>query len=289
MEFSRAFWCNVLGASVLCAGVVYAQGPGGPGGGRGGPSPLLNALDTNHDGKLSAEEITAAPKSLLKLDVNGDGSITADELQAPPESPIASPDDLSQQLMAFDKNHDGVLTRDELPDRLQPLFTRADANKDGKVTPEELRALAAKQTLPTGSMKQGAPRDPLFMALDTDHDGTISAAEIAASSTSLLTLDKNHDGEIADNEMRPPQASPAEQADHIIGENDTNKDGRISKAEAPEFLQGQFAVIDKNGDGYIDRDELIAYFGSNAGGPRGGRPGGGQGERPMGPPPQDNH
>ncbi len=48
-------------------------------------------------------------------------------------------------MMAFDKNKDGKLTKDEVTDvRLHRLFDRADANKDGIVTKEELMALAAQ-------------------------------------------------------------------------------------------------------------------------------------------------
>src|SRR2546423_2098392 len=49
------------------------------------------------------------------------------------------------RMMAFDKNHDGKLTREEITDaRLLRLFEQADANSDGVVTEEELTALAAK-------------------------------------------------------------------------------------------------------------------------------------------------
>jgi len=51
---------------------------------------------------------------------------------------------LVTKMMAFDKNKDGKLTKDEVTDvRLHRLFDRADANKDGVVTKEELMALAA--------------------------------------------------------------------------------------------------------------------------------------------------
>ncbi len=51
------------------------------------------------------------------------------------------------QLMGFDKNKDGKLQKDEMTDeRLLKLFERADANRDGTVTKEELEALAKEDT-----------------------------------------------------------------------------------------------------------------------------------------------
>src|SRR5437879_833013 len=67
-------------------------------------------------------------------------------------------DDLVARMMAFDKNKDGKLTRDEITDRrLLRLFDRADTNKDGVVTREELKALAEKMAAdePTGG--RGGP------------------------------------------------------------------------------------------------------------------------------------
>src|SRR5882724_11746982 len=53
--------------------------------------------------------------------------------------------ELADRMMAFDKNGDGKLTKDELTDeRLHRLFDRADANKVGFVTKEQLTALAAQ-------------------------------------------------------------------------------------------------------------------------------------------------
>jgi hypothetical protein len=62
------------------------------------------------------------------------------------------------KMMAFDKNKDGKLTKDEVTDtRLHRLFDLADANKDGVVTKEELMALAAKME---AEMAQGRGRGP---------------------------------------------------------------------------------------------------------------------------------
>ena len=49
----------------------------------------------------------------------------------------------------------------------------------------------------------GMMRTPAFTALDSDSDGTISAAEIAKAATALKALDKNGDGKLTEEEVRP--------------------------------------------------------------------------------------
>lgn len=78
----------ILAAMVVTGVWVVAQPPGDGGegkkGGPGGmlpPHPLMETLDLDKDGKLSAEEIKKAPQSLLKLDKNGDGELTRDEVR----------------------------------------------------------------------------------------------------------------------------------------------------------------------------------------------------------------
>jgi hypothetical protein len=63
-----------------------------------------------------------------------------------------------KHMMAFDKNNDGKLARDEITDpRLLRLFDEADVNKSGVVTPEELAAVAAKRDaeMPAGGNRRG--------------------------------------------------------------------------------------------------------------------------------------
>jgi hypothetical protein len=65
------------------------------------------------------------------------------------------------KMMAFDKNKDGKLTKDEITDeRLLRLFDRADANKDGVVTREELTALFERENRNrTTAGNRGGPPD----------------------------------------------------------------------------------------------------------------------------------
>lgn len=60
-------------------------------------------------------------------------------------------DEFVAKLMAFNTANNGKLTKEELTDkRLHALFDRADANKDGIVTREELVALYQKEKLEGG-------------------------------------------------------------------------------------------------------------------------------------------
>jgi EF hand len=53
--------------------------PRGPDGARG-PNPMMELLDSDRDGTLTAEEIQASASVLLKCDRNGDGTLTPDEV-----------------------------------------------------------------------------------------------------------------------------------------------------------------------------------------------------------------
>ena len=44
--------------------------------------------------------------------------------------------------------------------------------------------------------------DPILAALDTNSDGELSAAEVAAAPAALRKLDKNGDGQLTEDEVR---------------------------------------------------------------------------------------
>jgi hypothetical protein len=78
-------------------------------------------------------------------------------------------------LLQFDANNDGKLTRAEFDAGQKARFNEADANKDGFIAPEEMRA---------SMMKRRA--DMRFASMDTDHNGQISKAEFEAATTPKL-------------------------------------------------------------------------------------------------------
>jgi Ca2+-binding EF-hand superfamily protein len=161
----------IAAVAVLSVGsLVSAQGPagergergerpreGGPGGERRGPGgflrrlPMMQALDLNKDGELGADEIAKASASLITLDKNKDGKLTEDELRpsmggGPNPGPTSA--ELVARLLEFDANKDGKLSKSEAPGRLQGIFERADTNRDGFLTREELTKYAESLTPP---------------------------------------------------------------------------------------------------------------------------------------------
>jgi hypothetical protein len=69
-------------------------------------------------------------------------------------------DDTVDRMLDMDANKDGKLTREEVTDeRLHRLFDRADADKDGFVTKDELTALVAKEQAKT-RFGRGGPGGP---------------------------------------------------------------------------------------------------------------------------------
>lgn len=258
---SAFVYIPVLTGSLLLGAACLAQQTDRP----QQPRMVLQALDLNGDGVLSPDEIQGASASLLKLDRNGDGQLTQDELMPQAADPKLT-DDMAQRLMAMDRNGDGVLTPDEVPTRMQPMFQRGDTNHDGKLTRDEILAMARTQSAVQGrpAGRNGAEgmmrMDPVLNALDVDHDGVLTAAEIASAPGALKTLDTNADGTLQASEIRVRQQTPADRTAHLLDEWDTNKDGVLTKAECPDRLQQQFEAIDTNHDGKLNREELTTFF-----------------------------
>lgn len=234
---------------------------------QGAPPPrlVLQALDLDGDGQLSAAEIGAASASLATLDRNRDGQITGDEYNPKLQDKTAG-SDMVKRLMLLDTNGDGVLTAAEVPARMQAMFARGDTNHDGTLTVAEIQAMSAGQSDPQGrplghGNATGMLRlDPVMDALDADHDGVLSAAEIASAPGALKVLDTNADGMLDATELRMRQQTAAQRAEHLFDEWDTNKDGGLVKAELPDRMQPQFEAIDVNHDGRIDVQEATAYY-----------------------------
>jgi Ca2+-binding EF-hand superfamily protein len=167
-------------------------------------SPLFMALDLDGDGVISTEEIAHAPESLAALDRNHDGRITPDEIrprllrrQAGDEGE-AGP---RQYLRRADEEGPGPrkLFRETDEEGSEPRIVFRETAADG--SGPRLRLRGADEERPIGAVVKIV--SPLFKALDLDGDGILSSEEIANSWLSLLELDLDGDGALTLDEVRP--------------------------------------------------------------------------------------
>ncbi len=135
---------------------------------------VLGALDADQDNVISAEEIENAPAALWKLDTNHDGRLSAEECGLKPDENL-DPQMLGRVRLAFMRIH--------------PVLAALDANQDGEISASEIRnAAAALRTLDTngdGKLVESELRPDggalmasnIMLALDRNGDGRISQDE----------------------------------------------------------------------------------------------------------------
>lgn len=61
---------------------------------------------------------------------------------------------IGRMFKQFDKNKDGLLTADEVPERAWQRISKADANGDAAVSRDELRAACRKRRGPKGERRR---------------------------------------------------------------------------------------------------------------------------------------
>lgn len=159
--------------------------------------------------------------------------------------------DLERFLKDYDTNKDGRLSRNELPPELRPAFDHIDADKDGKVSREELeRGIAHLH--PTRR-----PSDLIHVLIEMSDCDDACPGEVQRAYDVLRKLDKNTDGKIDPDELKAAREQIVKaRVDYLFKELDKNTDDKISRDEAKGMLRQDFDEIDRNKDGFIDREEL---------------------------------
>lgn len=158
-----------------------------------------------------------------------------------------------------------TMTRADVQARVQAQFAKRDANRDGFLTTEELTRRGGQRD---GAMKvrrmggERAMRDPnaAFDRLDANRDGSISRAEFASAREARIEKRVVVNGQRQPGAMRGMHGGGAGRmmGAAMLGMADTDRDGRVSLAEATSGALRHFDMIDSNRDGRITPEERAA-------------------------------
>ncbi|MBB6124154.1 EF-hand domain-containing protein [Sphingobium subterraneum] len=148
-----------------------------------------------------------------------------------------------------------TIVRSEVEGKVKEHFAEVDANHDGAITPEEMRAMREH--------KRADSLDAHFKRLDTDGNGSISRAEFNAGHAAMGPM------------VEPPMAHGGEGHGpgpggpmggmHGMGgmmmfqQADANKDGKVTLAEATAGALRLFDMVDTNKDGSVTPDERRGF------------------------------
>lgn len=117
----------------LAAAAEAAPPPDGPG---GRPDGMFDRLDADGDGYLTESEVNARHKKLFEeADANRDGKVSREEMRAH----MTQKREEMRERRFPDANGDGVVTRKEFEDAAGERFDELDADKNGKLTEDEIR------------------------------------------------------------------------------------------------------------------------------------------------------
>jgi len=136
-------------AGLLSSGAALANhhegGMHGEGMHEGGMPPMFSQMDADKDGRISVKESQDGVARMFKeADTNKDGFISKEEMQAHHKAMHENRGEMMRdKWKAADKDGDGALSRAEVDAAKMPMmardFDKLDKNKDGKLTPDEMR------------------------------------------------------------------------------------------------------------------------------------------------------
>jgi Ca2+-binding EF-hand superfamily protein len=278
--------------------------------GRKGPKgdgSFFKQMDKDGDKAISKEEAGERWERLGKLDKDGDGKVTAQEMMAARPGGKGEPGKGApgkgkgepgkgapgkgkgepgkgapgkgapgEMFKRADKNGDGKLTKDEVPEQAWARLSRLDKDGDDAVSQEE-----AKAGGPPGGPKGKGKGGEFLKRADKNGDGAISKDEVPEQAWERLgKMDKNNDGSVSKEEMEaafaamrgqgkgpqkgkggPQQGGPGA----LFSRYDKDGDGKIGEADVPAEMWSRLRKADADADGLVSKDELGKIYGERGG------------------------
>jgi uncharacterized membrane protein YgcG len=135
--------------------------------------------------------------------------------------------------------------------------------------------------------KMARPAALLFVGMDADRDLVVTTAELTDGlAVEWKRADRDGNGALSAFEMADWCAAVLGDADAAPGRLslDADVDGQVTHAEFDAGIRREFAAFDRNGDGRLERAELLTAAGGRPGGGDGGGADGGRGGGPGGGP-----
>jgi Ca2+-binding EF-hand superfamily protein len=154
------------------------------------------------------------------------------------------PLDAAKFIERFDKDKNGTVELAELPEHKQKWLGKADANKDGRLTADELKSAAE------------ARHREMFQRVDKNSDGALTADEVGEGHWERIRVaDADSDSRITMAEMQKAHADG--KLFHAFG-----KGGKHGKGERGHFDPAKMIErFDKDGNGTLEAAELPEHKG----------------------------
>jgi Ca2+-binding EF-hand superfamily protein len=158
-----------------------------------------------------------------------------------------------------DTNKDGVIDRAEFDAQGASRFKQVDANSDGFIGQDEMKAFHDAQRAKFEAAR-GEMAGKMIKRFDKDSDGKLSETEWPDKGRmKFADADANKDGAVTADEISAMRQKPHREAadgKDRFARLDTDKDGKLSAAEWSVQGEKMFTRFDKNKDGKIEKSEL---------------------------------